>query len=260
VTLVGAGPGDPDLLTHGAARALGEADLVLYHALVDARVLALATRAHRFYVGKRAGKHALSQASINALMVRAAKSGRDVVRLKAGDPFVLGRGGEEVLALDEAGIDVRVISGVSSAIAGPAFAGIPVTHRDVSPGVLVVSAVPADHYQTALAALPPRAVTVVLMMAIGARAEIAAFLRGVGWPDDHPAAIVLGAHTARAWSWVGTLGALGALAIPDDVADVPGLIVLGAVVDLARTIGPALQSRESIERGIAAEPFTATFA
>ncbi len=139
VSLVGAGPGDPALLTRKAAIALRRADLVLYDALVDERVVALARRAQRFYVGKRAGRHALSQHEIQAVLVSQAKRGRRVVRLKGGDPFVFGRGGEEAQALELAGISYDVIPGVSSAIAAPASAGIPLTHRDHASGFFVVS-------------------------------------------------------------------------------------------------------------------------
>jgi siroheme synthase len=164
-----------------------------------------------------------------------------VVRLKAGDPFVLGRGGEEALACEAAGVSVEVIPGVTSAIAGPGAAGIPVTHRGVSPGVLVLSAVPAAHYERVLARLPPGAVTVVLLMAMEARSSIAAFLRGAGWPHDLPAAIVVGACTPRAWSWTGTVETLGQVAIPEDRLDLPGLVVLGHVVSLAETVSRAMR-------------------
>ena len=139
VSLVGAGPGDPGLLTRTAVARLRAADLVLYDALVDERILQLARRAQRFFVGKRAGRHALSQADIHAVMIRAAKRGRRVVRLKGGDPFVFGRGGEEALALQAAGVPFDVVPGVTSAVAAPALAGIPVTHRGLSAAFLVVS-------------------------------------------------------------------------------------------------------------------------
>src|SRR6478609_382246 len=132
VSLVGAGPGDPELLTRCAVTRLRRANLVLYDALVDARVLRLARRAQKFFVGKRAGRHALTQEGINALMIRAARRGRRVVRLKGGDPFVFGRGGEEALALEAAGVTYDVVPGVSNAIAAPALAGIPVTHRGMA--------------------------------------------------------------------------------------------------------------------------------
>ena len=232
VILVGAGPGAADLLTMRAVRALGEADLVLYDALVSKEVLDLAPRAHRFFVGKRAGKPSTAQSTIHALMIRAARAGRTVVRLKCGDPFVLGRGGEEVLALEEAGVDVEVVPGLSSATAGPAHFGIPVTHRGLAPGFLVLSAVPSDHYRRVLATLEPGSVTVVLMMSLGARAEIAEFCVAHGWPASLPASIVIDATLPSAWTWCGTLGELADAAIPEDASG-RGLVVLGPVVSLA---------------------------
>src|SRR5882757_4631136 len=124
VSLVGAGPGDPGLLTRRAIARLRSADIVLFDALIDERILKYARRAQRFFVGKRSGRHALSQAAIHAVMIRAAKRGRRVVRLKGGDPFVFGRGGEEALALSAAGVPFDVVPGISSAIAAPALAGI----------------------------------------------------------------------------------------------------------------------------------------
>jgi uroporphyrin-III C-methyltransferase len=245
--LVGAGPGDPELFTVRATRALRSADLVLYDALVDRRVLNLAPHAHCFYVGKRAGRPSLSQTTIQGLMIRAARRGRVVVRLKSGDPFVLGRGGEEALACEAAGVPVEIVPGITSAIAGPAAVGIPVTHRGLSPGFLVLSAVPASHYEHILGALPPGSVTVVLLMALGARASITSFLLAAGWPCDLPAAIVVGASTEREWSWRGTLEALGETGIPEDRRDLPGLLVLGAVVSLAEVVTRAT-------KGVAAAP------
>jgi len=244
--LVGAGPGDPDLLTVRATHALAAADLVLYDALVDTRVLDLAPHAQRFYVGKRAGRAAIAQSTINALIVRGARRGRTVVRLKSGDPFVLGRGSEEALACGAAGVPVEVVPGLTSAIAGPAAFGIPVTHREVSPGFLVLSAVPSAHYERILAMLPPRAVTVVLLMALGSRRTIASFLRSVGWPNDLPTAVIVGACTPRAWSWTGTLDELAEVIVPSDRADLPGLVVLGHVVSLADAVSQAMHHEHPV--------------
>ena len=129
VSLVGAGPGDPDLLTQRAVRRLAEADLVLYDALVSPEVLPLASRAQCLSVGKRACRPSISQEAINRCLVRGARRGKRVVRLKCGDPFVFGRGGEEAIALAAAGVPFEIVPGVSSALAAPALAGIPVTHR-----------------------------------------------------------------------------------------------------------------------------------
>ena len=155
VSLVGAGPGDPDLLTLRAARALAAADLVLYDALVARETLDLAPRAQRFSVGKRAGRASMDQETINRLLVRAARRGKRVVRLKGGDPFVFGRGGEEALALVAAGVPCEVVPGVSSAVAAPALAGIPVTHRGLASAFVVVSGHAESAWRPVLDGLAP---------------------------------------------------------------------------------------------------------
>ena len=233
VSLVGAGPGDPGLLTRRAAERLAAADLVLYDALVDAEALRLAPRAHCFYVGKRAHRPSVSQRAIERLLVGAARRGKRVVRLKCGDPFVLGRGGEEALALAEAGVPFEVVPGVSSAIAAPALAGIPVTHRGLAAAFAVVSGHAEASYGPVLDGLAPGSLTLVLLMGVGERARIAERLLARGWPAATPAAMVLGASSARAFTWTGTLAALGAAALPEDRADVPGTLVVGAVAALA---------------------------
>lgn len=236
VYLVGAGPGDPELLTVRAARALAGADVVLHDALVDSRVLDLAPRALRLSVGKRAGRPSMDQRAIEAAMIRAARAGRVVVRLKCGDPFVFGRGGEEALALGAAGIAFQVVPGISSAIAGPGSAGIPVTHRGVARGFAVLTAQPSEAWQAAVDGLPPAALTLVFLMALAARPLVAARLLARGWSSSTPAAIVLGAHTERAWSWTGTLAELALAEIPAVRGDLPGLLVVGDVVALADRI------------------------
>jgi uroporphyrin-III C-methyltransferase/precorrin-2 dehydrogenase/sirohydrochlorin ferrochelatase len=236
VSLVGAGPGDPELLTRKAARALASANLVLYDALVDDEVLALAPRARRFYVGKRAGRVSVDQETIHRLMIRAARRGQRVVRLKGGDPFVFGRGGEEALALVAAGIAFEVVPGVSSALAAPALAGIPVTHRGLASGFVVVSGHARAAWAPVLAALPPQAVTVVVLMGLAARAQLAAALLARGWDRGTPAALLVGAATEDAGRWLGTLGALADAPLPGG-RDAPGTIVIGAVVGLAAVLG-----------------------
>ena len=150
VSLVGAGPGDPGLLTRAALARLRRADLVLFDALVSPSVVALARRARRFPVGKRAGRPSMRQDAIHALMIRAARRGQRVVRLKGGDPFVFGRGGEEALALRAAGVRFEVIPGVSSAIAAPALSGIPVTHRGVASAFTVIAGHAPGSYEPVL--------------------------------------------------------------------------------------------------------------
>ena len=233
MVLVGAGPGDPDLLTVRAVRALAEAEIVLYDALVDPRVLALAPRALCMSVGKRAGLPSTPQDEIEATLIRAARSGRKVVRLKAGDPFVFGRGGEEALTLAAAGIACEIVPGISSAIAGPAAANIPVTHRGLASGFAVLTARPAEAWKATVDHLPPGTLTLVFMMSLAARAEIASRLLHNAWPATTGAAVVLGAHTDRQWSWTGPLSELAIVEIPADRSELPGLIVVGDVVSVA---------------------------
>jgi uroporphyrin-III C-methyltransferase / precorrin-2 dehydrogenase / sirohydrochlorin ferrochelatase len=247
VSLVGTGPGDPALLTVRAVERLGEADLVLYDALVSPALRALAPEARWFFVGKRAGRESISQEAINRMIVREARRGRDVVRLKGGDPFVLGRGGEEALALAEVGIPCEVVPGVTSAVAGPALAGIPVTHRGLASGFTVVSGHAPAAYAPLLGALPPGSTTLVVLMGLGARADVAARLLGAGWDPATPAAVVLGASLPQAWRWVGRLDELGAVALPpEDAQWLPGLVVVGPVVALARQLVPSMVAQAEI--------------
>jgi uroporphyrin-III C-methyltransferase/precorrin-2 dehydrogenase/sirohydrochlorin ferrochelatase len=233
VSLVGAGPSDPDLLTRRAIDRLARADLVLNDALVPAVMLELAPRARRFFVGKRAGRHSIDQDTIHHLMVRAARHGQRVVRLKAGDPFVFGRGGEEGIALAAAGIPFEVIPGISSAIAAPALAGIPVTHRGLASGFVCVSGHAPDAYQPILGSLAPGCATLVILMGLRQRGPIADFLVERGWPPSTPTAIVLAAGTPDQATWIGDLATLAGAAI--DLAS-PGVIVVGDVVTLAPTL------------------------
>jgi uroporphyrin-III C-methyltransferase / precorrin-2 dehydrogenase / sirohydrochlorin ferrochelatase len=241
VSIVGAGPGDPALLTRKAIARLRAADLVLYDALIDDRVLRYARKAQRFFAGKRAGKHAMTQQTIHAVMIRAARRGRRVVRLKGGDPFVFGRGGEEVLALQQAGVPFEVVPGVSSAIAAPELAGIPVTHRGVSSAFLVVSGHDDEVFRSAMGSLHPNDLTLVVLMGLGRSAAIAATLVERGWSPETPAAIVMDASTAAQQVWRGTLDQLAEKgAVPlftscekTGTAPFSGTIIVGDVVALA---------------------------
>jgi len=250
VALVGAGPGDPGLLTRRALHLLRRADLVLYDALVPASIVDLARRARRFYVGKRAGRHAMTQEAIHRLMIRAASRGERVVRLKGGDPFVFGRGGEEVLALKAAGISVEVVPGVSSALAAPALAGIPVTHRGISTGVVIVSGHAESAYADVLDSIAPHSATIVVLMGVATRAAVASRLQAAGWSPATPAAIVFGAGHETAHAWSGRLDGLSDLTVDDEL---PATLVIGQVVALAPLIGgtvplPADSISEELER------------
>ena len=238
VSLVGAGPGDPELLTARAHTRLAEADVVLYDALVSPAVLALASHARRLSVGKRHGRHSVSQDTINRLLVRGAKRNQRLVRLKAGNPYVFGRGGEEALALAAAGLPFEVVPGVSSAIAAPALAGIPVTHRGVASGVLVVSGHAESSYAPAIDSLAPKGTTLVVLMGVNTRAQIAGRLVARGWANATPVALLFAASTPDARTWIGTLGDLVAGA-PLQLPETPGTLVVGDVVSLAATLAPA---------------------
>jgi uroporphyrin-III C-methyltransferase/precorrin-2 dehydrogenase/sirohydrochlorin ferrochelatase len=229
VSLVGAGPGDPELWTVRALRRVEAADLVLYDALVDAGALRRLTNARCFCVGKRAGRASVRQETIHRLMIRAAREGKRVVRLKGGDPFVFGRGAEEALALAEAGIPCEVVPGVTTAVAAPELAGIPVTHRGVASGFLVIAGHAGESFDAALDAVRPNSVTLVVMMGLAVRGQIAQRLQTHGWAADSPAALVCGASTPDAWTWTGRLSDVTTAVPPDGV---PGVMVVGEVVRL----------------------------
>ena len=235
VSLVGAGPGDPELLTLRAVSRLREADIVFHDALVDPAILRHAPHARRAYVGKRAGRHSIDQRTIERLMIRHARLGERVVRLKCGDPLVFGRGGEEALAMAAAGVPCEIVPGVSSAIAAPSSAGIPVTHRGLASAFVAVSGHAPEAYEPVLSSLQPAAATIVVMMGLASRAPIAALLLARGWDPQTPAAIVLAAGTAAARTWRGPLSALASFEL---TGGHPGTLVIGAVaaLDLSGTL------------------------
>lgn len=254
VSLVGAGPGDPGLLTRKAIARLRAADLVLYDALIDDRVLRYARKAQRFFAGKRAGKFAMTQQTIHAVMIRAARRGRRVVRLKGGDPFVFGRGGEEMLALQQAGVPFDVVPGVSSAIAAPELAGIPVTHRGVSSAFLVVSGHDDEMFRSSVGSLDPNGVTLVVLMGLGRSASIATTLVEAGWSPETPAAIVVDASMANQQLWRGTLvrlaekgdGSLFSEHVKSPPSLFSGTIIIGDVVALAPVSEAAIPERKYV--------------
>jgi uroporphyrin-III C-methyltransferase len=233
VWLVGAGPGDPALLTLAALHALQSADVVVYDALVDPRILALTSEsAEQIYAGKRGGRPSPKQPDISARLVKLARAGHRVLRLKGGDPFVFGRGGEEALALVAAGVPFRVVPGITAATGGLAYAGIPVTHRDVNTAVTFITGhnvkgdVPDDLDWPALARGAP---VLVFYMALKHLDEITARLIEGGRDADEPAAIVTAATTGEQRVIETTLSAA-----PDRAHEVapPVLFVVGEVVRL----------------------------
>jgi uroporphyrin-III C-methyltransferase len=236
VSLVGAGPGDPGLLTRTAIARLRTADVVFYDALLDPRILRYARRAQRFFVGKRARRHAMPQRTIEALLVRAARRGKHVVRLKGGDPFVFGRGGEEALALQQAGISFEIVPGVTSAVAAPAAAGIPVTHRGVASAFLVVSGHDEDAFAATMRQMEPHGATVVVLMGLERSASLAGRLLAHGWAAGTPAAVILDATRPDQHVWLGTLERLAAGEFAPGSTGA-GTIVVGDVVRMAARIG-----------------------
>ena len=225
VSLVGAGPGDPELLTVKAARLLSDAEIVVHDALVGEGVIALIpATAERIDVGKRVGRP-VSQEMISALLVEIGRHGRRVVRLKGGDPFVFGRGGEEAVALQEAGVDFEIVPGITSSIAAPASAGIPVTHRGVSAAFTVVTGHrrpgEPDVDWRSLAAVGG---TIVMLMAVTHRRAIADELMAGGLPADTPVAAIRSATTTEEDIVRCQLTHLGAAPI-----ERPATIVIGAV-------------------------------
>lgn len=243
VSLVGAGPGDSALLTRAAVQRLRRADLVLYDALVSPQSVAIARRARRFSVGKRAGRPSMPQDTIHKLMIRAARRGLRVVRLKGGDPFVFGRGGEEALALRAAGVAFEVIPGVSSAVAAPALSLIPVTHRGLTSAFTVVSGHARSSYEPVFDAIRPGTMTLVVMMGTGAQAEIASALTARGWPASTPVAVVYAASRDDAETWTGSLASLQRGDGPLDPAR-PGTLVIGEVVKLRDVLAEDLDGAE----------------
>jgi uroporphyrin-III C-methyltransferase len=231
VWLVGAGPGDPELITLRGLACLRSADVVVHDRLVPRVLLdAAPARARRIDVGKAPGAQPWSQRRINALLVAEARRGRTVVRLKGGDPFVFGRGGEECEALAEAGIPFRIVPGVTSAVAAPAFAGIPLTHRERSSSFTVVTghAAGGDPDDLDWAALA-RAGTLVVLMGLERIAEIAAALVEQGRPPRTPVAVIAQGTTAGQIVVRGTLADIAGRA--RGLAS-PATIVVGEVVAL----------------------------
>lgn len=233
VYLVGAGPGDPDLLTFKAARLLRSADVVLHDALVSGEILALIpARAQIHKVGKRCGEKEVTQEEIHALMIAFARAGLLVVRLKSGDPLLFGRGGEEIAALGAAGIEFELVPGVTAACGAAAAAQVPLTDRRVSPAVVFVSGHRAGGHHTDWRALASLGATLVIYMPGHDHPEIAARLLRAGLPARTACAIVSGATTPQEQTCLTDLAALpGAPRLP-----APTLLIVGHVVALANPL------------------------
>lgn len=254
VTLVGAGPGDPELLTLKGLRALQAAEVVVYDRLIAPCLLGEApTDAERVYVGKRGGHYCFPQEQINQLLVERARRGLNVVRLKGGDPFLFGRGGEEVSYLKDHGIPCEVIPGVSSALAAPAAAGISVTRRGTASTVAIVSGHQAQDPGNPVnwSCLAGATDTLVVLMPLSNLRSIINQLVVNGRSLTTPAAVIQSATTAQQRTVVGTLRDIAA-EVEREALSSPALLVVGEVARMAHPERDALLST-AVTQGIAAE-------
>ena len=236
VYLVGAGPGDPRLITLRGAEVLRQADVVVYDRLSSPALLDLApARAERVYAGKEPGSAAIPQERLDALLVARAREGKTVVRLKGGDPFVFGRGGEEALACARAGVTFEVVPGVTSAVAAPAYAGIPLTHRGLASSFAVVTASNAPGVPSSLARIATAADTLVVLMAAAKLPEICRELIDAGREAGSPAAIVQWAATSRQRALTAPLGEIAQSAAAEGIG-APATLIVGDVASLASSL------------------------
>lgn len=229
IALVGAGPGDPDLLTIKGQKAIQQADVILYDALVNEIILDLAPTAKKIFVGKRRGVKAYSQDQINRLIVQEAIANGNVVRLKGGDSFVFGRGYEELEYAHLFGIPVEVVPGISSSISVPALAGIPVTHRGASNGFYVLTAVLSDgSLNPEIKQAAQTNATIVILMGLNKLAEIAAIFSDSGKKTESVAVISNGSLPNQR-TVIGTIGNIASRAAHEGIP-APAVIVIGEVV------------------------------
>ncbi len=239
VYLIGAGPGDADLITVKGLRYLRKADVVLYDRLASSELLdELPAGTEKVFVGKGPACHTMKQEEINRLLISYARQGRTVVRLKGGDPFVFGRGGEEALALAQAGIPFEIVPGVSSAISVPAYAGIPVTHRDYVSSVTIVTGHEGNsHRSTPIhwEALAKTGGTLVILMGVKGLAHITRSLIVGGLEQNVPAAVIQEGTTPKQRLVTGTLANIAQRAIEAKITS-PAITVIGTVVSLSNAL------------------------
>lgn len=230
VYLVGAGPGDPDLLTVKAARLIGAAEVIVHDGLVDDAIMALASpNARLISVAKSRSKHSVHQDGINAILVREARAGHRVLRLKGGDPFIFGRGGEEAEACREAGVAVDVVPGISAALGGAAQFALPLTHREASSAVTFVAGQCKGLTDQNWAGLAGKGRTLVIYMGLATAADITEKLIADGLSPDTPVAVLERATRPQARALRTLLTDLGDMIAREGVAS-PAIIVVGDVV------------------------------
>ena len=233
VYLVGGGPGDPDLLTFRALRLMQQADVVLFDRLVAPAIVKLVRKdADRIYVGKKSDQHAMSQEEINKLLVKLAREGKRVLRLKGGDPFIFGRGGEEIESLAEEGVSFQVVPGITAAAGCAAYAGIPLTHRDHAQSCIFITGHMKDgkldlNWDT----LIQPGQTIAVYMGVGATTVICEELIRHGMNEKTPAAIIQQGTTSNQRIYVGTLKTLSTLVVEEDIKP-PSMMIIGNVVKL----------------------------
>jgi len=257
VFLVGAGPGDPELITLKGKRCLEAADAILYDELANRELLEFAqSDTELIYVGKKPGKHCADQREIEALLVRHARQGKTVVRLKGGDPFVFGRGGEEALALHAAGIPFEIVPGISSAIAVPAYAGIPVTHRSLASSFAVVTGHKSSGDGIKWGKLAGLVDTLVILMGLHNLDEIMNALLAGGCEPERPVALIQSGTSDEQRVLGGTVATIGALAAKANFRS-PALIVVGEAVQLRKQLrwfaigtGKLRSLARSVENGV----------
>ena len=235
---MGAGPGDPKLLTLRAAELLGKADIVIYDRLVGKSILKLAPKtARKIYVGKRSGKHEVPQDKINELLISCGSEGKIIVRLKGGDPFLFGRGGEEAETLAERHVDFEVVPGVTSAVATPEYAGIPLTHRDYASSVGIVTGHRAGDSGRPVnwGKLAAGVDTIVILMGVESLEAIVKKLMEGGLDPEKPVAIIERGTTKMQRSFIAKLNTIVDEAKKNDVKP-PAVIVIGEVAELGRKL------------------------
>lgn len=257
VYLVGAGPGDPGLITVRGLDLLRKASVLVYDQLVNPALLEeAAPESIKIFVGKRAGRHCIAQEEINQALITYARAGHDVIRLKGGDPFVFGRGGEEAEALAEAGIDFEIVPGVSSAVAVPAYAGIPLTHRKLASSFAILTGHEARKQNASVdwSKLATAADTLVILMGLGNLPLIAEKLITHGRRPQTPAAVIACGTTDEQQTVVGTLADI---AEKSAALQAPAVIVVGDVVSLSDKLSwfvPAPERRTAYAREPESEP------
>ena len=245
VALVGAGPGDVGLLTLLGKTWIGRADVILYDHLVNLAMMRFAkSNVEKIYVGKIEGRKSMAQSAINELLVDKAKAGRTVIRLKGGDPFIFGRGGEEAQALKQAGVPFIVVPGITSAIGVPAYAGIPLTHRDFSSSISIITGSNENDQQEGRIdweKIASRSGTLVFLMGARKLPTIVENLTRFGKDPTTPVAVIQWGTTARQKTWTGTLASIVDIAMKERISP-PALTVIGEVVDLK----PAIEWYETL--------------